>query len=92
MNTMENRLSYLAYLMKIRLWFYSYESDLGDGWEDEEVRENPNEIRLNALQMGVNIIYFALTHNMLSITEHLKRIRKEAVLNDLITGHFTLFY
>ena len=40
---------------------YSYESDLGDGWEDEEVHKNPNEIRLNALQMGVNIIYFALT-------------------------------
>ena len=40
---------------------YSYESDLGDGWEDEEVHNNPEEIRTNALQMGVNIIYFALT-------------------------------
>ena len=43
------------------LVLYSYEADLGDGWEDEEVHNNPNNIRLNALQMGVNIIYFALT-------------------------------
>ena len=40
---------------------YSYESDLGDGWEDEEVHNNPSELRVAALQMGVNIIYFALT-------------------------------
>ena len=40
---------------------YSFESDLGDGWEDEEVHNNPPELRAAALQMGVNIIYFALT-------------------------------
>ena len=40
---------------------YSYESDLGDGWEDEEVHNNPSALRAAALQMGVNIIYFALT-------------------------------
>ena len=40
---------------------YSYESDLGDGWEDEEVHNNPAALRVAALQMGVNIIYFALT-------------------------------
>ncbi len=40
---------------------YSYESDLGDGWEDEEVHNDPPELRVAALQMGVNIIYFALT-------------------------------
>ena len=40
---------------------YSFESDLGDGWEDEEVHNNPPELRTAALQMGVNIIYFALT-------------------------------
>ena len=40
---------------------YSYESDLGDGWEDEEVHNNSPELRVAALQMGVNIIYFALT-------------------------------
>ena len=40
---------------------YSFESDLGDGWEDEEVHNDPPELRVAALQMGVNIIYFALT-------------------------------
>ena len=40
---------------------YSFESDLGDGWEDEEVHKDPPELRTAALQMGVNIIYFSLT-------------------------------
>ena len=40
---------------------YTYESDLGDGWEDQSVHENPWEIRNAALKMGVNIIYYALT-------------------------------
>lgn len=40
---------------------YTYESDLGDGWEDAEVHRDPEEIRAAALQMGVNIIHFALT-------------------------------
>ena len=41
--------------------FYSYESDLGDGWEDSEVHNNPEAVRKTALQMGANIIWFALT-------------------------------
>ena len=40
---------------------YTYETDLGDGWEDEAVHNNPWELREKALKMGVNIIYFALT-------------------------------
>ena len=36
--------------------FYSYESDLGDGWEDAEVHNDSAEIRLKALKMGANII------------------------------------
>ena len=40
---------------------YTYESDLGDGWEDPNVHENPWPIREAALQMGVNIIYYSLT-------------------------------
>ena len=40
---------------------YTYESDLGDGWEDREVHDDSEEIRENALKMGVNIIVFALT-------------------------------
>ena len=41
--------------------FYSYESDLGDGWEDPNVHNNPLELRESALKMGVNIVLFALT-------------------------------
>lgn len=40
------------------LVFYSYECDLGDGWEDEEVHHDSYEIRLKALKMGANIISF----------------------------------
>ena len=40
---------------------YTYESDLGDGWEDASVHEDPWAIREAALQMGVNIIYYSLT-------------------------------
>jgi len=39
--------------------YYSYESDLGDGWEDKEVHKDPPEIRLAALRMGANIIQYA---------------------------------
>lgn len=41
--------------------FYTYESNLGDGWADPEVHNNPPEVRLKALQMGVNILVYALT-------------------------------
>ena len=41
--------------------FYSYESDLGDGWEDIEVHNDSPDIREVALKMGVNIVWFALT-------------------------------
>ena len=41
--------------------FYSYESDLGDGWEDREVHKDPEAIRLAALQMGANLVEYAFT-------------------------------
>ena len=40
---------------------YTFETDLGDGWEDATVHNNNEEKRDLALKMGVNIIYFALT-------------------------------
>lgn len=46
--------------------FYTYESDLGDGWEDPDVHGDPEEIRLQALKMGVNIIMYALRRYELS--------------------------
>jgi hypothetical protein len=41
---------------------YTYESDLGDGWEDQQVHGDPPEKHLAALQMGANIVVWALTH------------------------------
>ncbi|WP_416346168.1 DUF4159 domain-containing protein [Aquimarina sp. ERC-38] len=35
------------------------ESDLGDGWEDPEVHNDPEEVRLTALKMGANIVKYA---------------------------------
>ena len=37
---------------------FTYESDLGDGWEDPEVHNDSEEIRLKALRMGANIISY----------------------------------
>ena len=41
--------------------FYSYESDLGDGWEDQAVHKDPPELRLRALKMGANIVQYIFT-------------------------------
>ncbi|MFA6932312.1 MAG: DUF4159 domain-containing protein, partial [Bacteroidales bacterium] len=38
--------------------FFSYESDLGDGWEDEDVHNDSPQTRLKALQMGANLIQY----------------------------------
>ncbi len=41
--------------------FYSYESDLGDGWEDEGVHDDSREIREAAIRMGVNLFVYVLS-------------------------------
>ncbi|MEQ8336928.1 MAG: DUF4159 domain-containing protein [Cyclobacteriaceae bacterium] len=41
--------------------FYSYESDLGNGWEDKSIYNDPEEIRQQALKMGANIISYVFT-------------------------------
>jgi hypothetical protein len=41
--------------------FYSYECDLGNGWEDQEIYNDPEATRTKALQMGANIIQYAFT-------------------------------
>jgi len=43
--------------------FYSYESDLGDGWEDQEIHQNSKNKREEALKMGANIIDYVMTNN-----------------------------
>ena len=41
---------------------YTYESDIGDGWEDAEVHNDSKEIRLKALKMGANILEYIFTN------------------------------
>jgi len=41
--------------------FYTYECDLGDGWEDAAVHKDSEETRRKALEMGANIIQYAFT-------------------------------
>ena len=41
--------------------FYSYESDLGDGWEDAAVHNDPLHKRQEALKMGANIVMYAFS-------------------------------
>ena len=38
---------------------FTFESDLGDGWEDQEVHNDPEDVREKALQMGANIVKYA---------------------------------
>lgn len=42
--------------------FYSYECDLGNGWEDRRIHNTPIEKHEQALQMGANIIAYCFTN------------------------------
>lgn len=41
---------------------YTYETDLGDGWENTEIHHDPVEKHRQALKMGANIIHYVFTH------------------------------
>jgi len=41
---------------------YTFESDLSDGWEDPNVHNDPELKRVEALQMGANILHYVFTH------------------------------
>ncbi len=41
---------------------YTFECDLGDGWEDPEVHNNPKEVREKALKMGANILNYVFNN------------------------------
>lgn len=41
--------------------YYSYQSDLGDGWEDPEVHHDPAPVREQAVRMGVNLYTYAVS-------------------------------
>ena len=40
---------------------FTYECDLGDGWEDQRVHKDSDEVRLKALKMGANILQYVFT-------------------------------
>ena len=41
---------------------YTFESDIGDGWEDAEVHNDSDQIRQKALQMGANILEYVFSN------------------------------
>ena len=41
--------------------YYSYQTDLGDGWEDPDVHRDPEAVREQALRMGVNLFVYAVS-------------------------------
>lgn len=41
---------------------YTFETDLGDGWEDPEVHNDPKEVREKALKMGANILNYVFNY------------------------------
>jgi hypothetical protein len=43
--------------------FYSYETDLGNGWEDRRIHNDPEEKRQQALRMGANIIAYCFSYS-----------------------------
>ncbi|OUU02022.1 MAG: hypothetical protein CBB92_03040 [Flammeovirgaceae bacterium TMED32] len=44
--------------------FYTYECDLGNGWEDASIHNDPEDVRLKALKMGANIISYTFNANL----------------------------
>ncbi|MFE3868270.1 DUF4159 domain-containing protein [Flavobacterium sp. LS2P90] len=46
------------FIENILVLLYTYECDLGDGWEDPEVNNDPVDVREKALKMGANIINY----------------------------------
>ncbi|MEO0469973.1 MAG: DUF4159 domain-containing protein [Bacteroidota bacterium] len=42
--------------------YYTLETDLGDGWEDQSVHNDPPDLREKALQMGANIVIWAINN------------------------------
>ncbi|PZW42520.1 uncharacterized protein DUF4159 [Mesonia algae] len=41
---------------------FTVESDLGDGWENPEIHNDPESVRLKALKMGANIVQYAFEY------------------------------
>lgn len=43
--------------------FYTYESNISDGWADPSTHKDPPDVRETALRFGSNIIYYLLSRN-----------------------------
>jgi len=43
--------------------FYSFECDLGNGWEDQRIHNDPEEKRQQALRMGANLLTYSFTNS-----------------------------
>jgi hypothetical protein len=52
------------FLNGVMVCYYDYESDLADGWEAEEIHGDPLEKRMAAMQMGTNVLLFALSRGV----------------------------
>lgn len=50
------------FIEKRLVLLYTYESDLGDGWEHPEVNNDPVEVREKALKMGANILNYVFNN------------------------------
>lgn len=53
--------AFAIYVNDRMVCLYTYECDLGDGWEDPEVHKDKPETHLKALKMGANLIHFVFT-------------------------------
>lgn len=42
--------------------YYTYESNISDGWADPDVHKDPEEIREKAFKMGINIVVYAMSY------------------------------
>jgi hypothetical protein len=42
--------------------FYSFNTNISDGWADPDVHKDPQQVREKALKMGANIVLYALTN------------------------------
>jgi hypothetical protein len=52
------------YLNGVMVCYYDYQADICDGWEDESVHGDPAEKRKAAIEMGTNVIVYALSRGV----------------------------
>ena len=43
--------------------YYTYQTNLADGWADQDIHHDPQYKRIEALKMGTNLLVYALTHD-----------------------------